>query len=187
MSDFTYIAVLLSIVLGLGIAQLLAGIARLVRDGHRLWPAWWVMVMVAMLLLADFQVWWVSFGWRNIETWTFLSYIAFMLLPMLLYLLSYLILPADLRLDGRELAREFVDRRRAFYTIMALIPPASFFQQHLLGARIPLDFDTDVRILWFVLAAPGFFSRRTAVQAAVAVTYFALIVVYIALLFMHLR
>jgi hypothetical protein len=57
MSDFAYISVLLSIVLGLGIAQLLAGIARLVRDGRRLWPAWWVIVLVTMLLLASFQVW----------------------------------------------------------------------------------------------------------------------------------
>lgn len=187
MSDFAYIAVLLSIVLGLAIAQLLAGIARLVRDGRRLWPAWWVMALVAMLLIADFQVWWVSFDWRHVHTWTFLSYIAFMILPMLLYLLAYLILPADLRLDGTELVREFVGRRRAFYAIMALVPPASFFQQHLFGARIPLDFDTGVRIFWFALALPGLVSRRTAVQAAIAVTYLALMVVYIALLFMHLR
>jgi hypothetical protein len=106
---------------------------------------------------------------------------------MLLYLLAYLILPADLRLDGDALAREFVDRRRPFYAIMALVPPASFLQQHLFGAAIPFDFDTGVRIFWFVLAAPGFLSRRIAVQAAISVTYFALMVVYIALLFMHLR
>ena len=187
MSDFAYISVLLSIILGLGVAQLLAGIARLVRDGRRLWPAWWVMVMVAMLLLADFQVWWVSFDWRHVSNWTFVSYIAFMILPMLLYLLAYLILPADLRLDGNELAREFVSRRRSFYVLMALVPPASFFQQHLFGAAIPLDFDTGVRILWFVLAVPGFLSRRAFVQAAVAVAYFALMVLYIALLFVHLH
>lgn len=187
MSDFAYISVLLSIILGLGIAQLLAGIARLVRDGRRLWPAWWVMVMVAMLLLAHFQVWWVSFHWRHVQSWTFLSYIAFMTLPMLLYLLAYLILPADLRLDGRALAQEFIGRRRPFYAILALIPPASFFQQHLFGAAIPLDFDTGARIFWFVLAVPGFLSRRILVQAVVAVTYLALMVAYITLLFTHLH
>ena len=187
MSDFAYISVLLSIILGLAIAQLLAGIARLIRDGRRLWPAWWVMVMAAMLLLADFQVWWVSFHWRNVSSWSFLSYIAFMILPMLLYLMAYLILPADLRLDGRELAREFIGRRRTFFSIMALLPAASFLQQHLLGARIPLDFDTGVRVFWFVLAVPGFLSRRAFVQAVVAVTYFLLMVVYIALLFTHLH
>lgn len=187
MSDFAYISVLLSIVLGLGVAQLLSGIARLVRDGRKLWPAWWVMVIVATLLLADFQVWWVSFGWRYVQTWTFLSYIAFMILPMLLYLMAYLILPADLRLDGKELVREFIARRRAFYTIVALVPSASFLQQHLFGAPISLDFDTGVRLFWFVLTVPGFVSRRVAVQAAVAVTYFATMVIYIGILFMHIR
>jgi hypothetical protein len=61
MSDFEYIAVLLSIILGLGITQLLSGIARLVRDGRALAPAWWIMVIVAVLLVMHFQVWWVSF------------------------------------------------------------------------------------------------------------------------------
>lgn len=187
MSDFEYISVLLSIILGLGIAQLLSGIARLVRDGRRLWPAWWVMVNVATLLLAHFQVWWVSFDWRHLPTWNFLSYFAFMILPMLLYLLAYLIFPPDLRIDGSELAHEFVDQRRAFFGILMLVPVASFLQQHLFGAAIPLNFDTGVRLFWLMLAIPGFLSRRVAIQATLAVTYFTLMVVYIAVLFMQLR
>ncbi|MGA9340833.1 MAG: hypothetical protein WBV61_00680 [Rhodanobacteraceae bacterium] len=187
MSEFEYISVLLSIIIGLGITQLLSGVARLVRDGHSLRPAWWVMVIVATLLLAHFQVWWVCFRWRHVPQWTFFSYAAFMILPMLLYLLAYLILPADLRLDGKELVREFLDRRRPFYVIVALVPVASFFQQWMLGSGFQLDTDAGMRMLWGALAIPGFMSRRIRVQASVAVLYLAIFVVYICLLFVRLR
>lgn len=187
MSDFEYISVLLSIILGLAITQLLSGIARLIRDGRRLAPAWWVMVIVATLLLADFQVWWASFEWRHIQGWNFFNYAAFMVLPMLLYLLAYLVLPENLRLDGRELADEFIQRRRMFYGIMMLVPLASFLQQHLFGASLPLDLDTGVRLLWLALSIPGFLSRRVLVQASLAVTFALTMVAYICLLFVHLR
>lgn len=188
MSEFEYITVLLSILIGLGVTQLLSGIARLVRDGRALAPAWWIITLVATLLLASFQVWWVSFGWRHLEDWTFFSYIAFMIMPVLLYLLSYLVLPADLHLDGAELAREFIRKRKPFYTIVALIPAASFFQQWLFNHAVPPpDLDSGMRLLWLVLAVPGFLSRRTGVQAAVAVSSLVLMSVYIKLLFVHVR
>lgn len=187
MSDFEYISVLLSIILGLGITQLLSGIARLVRDGRALAPAWWLMVMVATLLLAHFQVWWVSFGWRHVQEWTYFSYAAFMILPALLFLLAYLVFPADLRLDGAELVDEFVARRRPYYAIVALVPVASFFQQWMLERSFVFDLDAGIRLLWLVLAVPGFVTRRIGVQAALAVTYFVVFVAYICLLFVRMR
>ncbi len=186
MSEFEYITVLLSIIIGLGITQLLSGIARLVRDGRALAPAWWIMVIVATLLLGNLQVWWISFIWRDLPDWTYVTYATFMVLPALLYLLAYLVLPADLHLDGRELSRAFIAKRKPFYLILALVPLASFFQQWALTGHAPrADLDSSMRLLWIALAVPGFLSRRVAVQATVAVLSLILMVVYVGLLFMR--
>ncbi len=188
MDEFEYITVLLSIILGLGVAQLLSGFARLLRDGRSLASAWWVIVIVLNLLIGMLQVWWVSFIWRGVEEWTFVGYAAFMVLPILLYLLAYLVLPSDLHLDGDALAQAFVARRRPFYAIIALVPPASFVQQWLLdGNRPAMDLDSMLRLLWIVLAVPGFCSRRIAVQAGVALLSLALMLAYIYLLFLRIR
>jgi hypothetical protein len=187
MSEFEYITVLLSIVIGLGVTQLLSGLARLIRDGRALGEGWWVFVIVATLLLADVQVWWVSFGWRHVAEWTFFGYVAFLILPILLYLLSYLVLPGDLNLDGDALAHAFIEKRRPFFALMMLIAPASFFQQWMLAGGIRPDLDSGLRLLWIVLAIPGFVSRRVAVQAAVAVASFVLLTTYIMLLFVRMR
>ncbi|HVT33585.1 MAG TPA: hypothetical protein VHE32_13120 [Rhodanobacteraceae bacterium] len=186
MSEFEYITVLLSIIIGLGVTQLLSGVARLIRDGRALGGGWWIFIIVATLLLADLQVWWVSFGWRQIEEWTFFGYVAFLILPILLYLLSYLVLPSDLHLDGDALARAFIAKRKPFFLLMMLIAPASFFQQWMLAGGIRPDLDSAMRLLWIVLAVPGFVSSRIAVQAAVAVASFVLLATYIALLFVRM-
>lgn len=188
MDEFEYITVLLSIILGLGITQLLSGFARLLRDGRSLARAWWVIVIVLTLLIGILQVWWVSFIWRGVQDWTFVGYIGFMVLPVLLFLLAYLVLPADLDLDGDALARSFIDRRRPFYAIVALVPLASLLQQRLLGGNPPpLDLDTLLRLAWIAIAAPGFASRHRAVQACVAVSMLALMLAYIGLLFARIR
>lgn len=187
-SEFEYITVLFSIILGLAVTQLLSGFARLLRDGHSLLPAWWIFVLIATLLLTDFQVWWVSFIWRGLPQWTFFSYAAFMILPMLLYLMAYLVLPNDLRLDGRELAQEFIARRKPFYACLVLVPLASFFQQRMLSGHPPgIDLDTGFRLLLLALAFPGFLSRRTRVQAAVATLALLTMAAYVSLLFVRLR
>lgn len=188
MTEFEYISVLLSIIIGLAVTQLLSGIARLVRDGRSLAPAWWIMAIVATLLLGSLQVWWTSFGWRRLENWTFFSYATFMVLPALLYLLSYLALPADLHLDGRTLVREFIARRKPFYVLLGMIPFASYFQQWMLVGEVPLnDTDTLLRMAWFVFAVPGFLSSRVAVQAFVASAALVHMLIYISLLFVRLH
>lgn len=187
MTEFEYISVLLSIILGLAVTQLLAGLARLLRDGRALAPAWWIFVIIATLLLANLQIWWVSFDWRHVPEWTFFSYAAFMVLPVLMYLLAYLLLPDNLHLDGHELAREFINHRRPFYACLALVPLASFLQERLLTGHPPaLSLDTGFRLLFLVIAAPGFLSRRVAVQATVAVLALVNMATYTSLLFVQM-
>lgn len=188
MTEFEYISVLLSIIIGLAVTQLLSGIARLVRDGRSLAPAWWLMALVATLLLGSLQMWWTSFQWRHFEGWTFFSYAAFMALPSMLYLLCYLVLPADLHLDGNTLVREFIARRRPFYVLLGMIPIASYFQQWMLiGEVSPHDIDAQLRLLWIAIAVPGFASSRVAVHAIVASAALVHMLVYISLLFVRLH
>jgi hypothetical protein len=101
------------------------------------------LLVILTLLLGILQVWWISFIRRDVQDWTFFAYLAFMVLPILLYLAAYLVLPADLHLAGDALAQAFIERRRAFQAIIALVPLASFVQQRLLSGEMPqADLDT---------------------------------------------
>ncbi|RYD14165.1 MAG: hypothetical protein EOP90_14280 [Lysobacteraceae bacterium] len=188
MDAFEYITVLLSIILGVGVAQLLPGSARLLRDGRSLASAWWVIVIVLNLLIGMLQVWWVSFIWRGVE-------------GMDLRRLRRVHGAAHPAQPARVLGAAFgpaprrrcarARLRRAAAAVLRdhrTFPSASFVQQWLLdGNRPAMDLDSMLRLLWIVLAVPGFCSRRIAVQAGVAALSLVLMLACIYLLFLRIR
>ena len=92
MDAFSYLIVLVSIVLGLGITRLLTGLSALVEARARVRvygpPLAW-----AGVLLIHFQTWWAFFGLRYRDGWTFAAFLAILVQPALLYLPSALVLP----------------------------------------------------------------------------------------------
>ena len=65
MDRFSYLSVLISIILGLGITQLVTGLGRLIQARHRVRLYWPSVVWTGILLLIHVQTWWSMFGLRN--------------------------------------------------------------------------------------------------------------------------
>src|SRR2546423_4282463 len=74
MDAFGYLSVLLSIILGLGLTQLLTAIGRLIRHRDRVRVHWLPLLWAAVLLLIYVQVWWSMYGLRLHRDWTFLAF-----------------------------------------------------------------------------------------------------------------
>ena len=110
MSEFEYLAVLLSIVFGLAITQLLSGTVRLFYedriDDVRL--AWALAIAIALIIN-----WWGFFQWRGAEEWRFELYAFLMAWATFHYALAATLFPRDLA--GRiEPERE----RRVFLVVL---------------------------------------------------------------------
>lgn len=90
MTLFEYAMVLVSIVLALGVAQLLGGASDFVRSsrvylGHSFW--------VLALFLMHVQLWWAMWDLHNRASWTFLTFLNLLLGPTLLFFTTNLLLP----------------------------------------------------------------------------------------------
>jgi hypothetical protein len=70
---FSYLSVLLSIILGLGLTQLLTAVGRLIRHRDRVRLDWLPLLWAAVLLVVYVQTWWAMFGLRNVREWTFVA------------------------------------------------------------------------------------------------------------------
>jgi len=70
MDSFTYVSVLLSIVLGLAITQVLLGLRGLIltRAKVKLYTPTLIWAVVALLI--SIQAWWASFAMREQPRWT---------------------------------------------------------------------------------------------------------------------
>lgn len=93
MSEFEFLAVLLSIVFGLALTQLLSGAVRLfyedrIDDVHLAWA-----LLVALALIIN---WWGFFQWSGVEQWRFELYAFLMAWATSHYALAASLFPRDL-------------------------------------------------------------------------------------------
>ena len=134
MDLFEYISVLTSIIIGLGIAHLLRGIARMVQHPGR-HRTWWVhLVWVANMFFYMVFWWWWEFNLGKLEIWHFEDYLFVLVYAVVLYLCCALLFPEDLSdYDGWE--DYLMSRRVWFFGLLALTNVIDVYDTWLKGAE----------------------------------------------------
>jgi hypothetical protein len=185
LDSFSYLSVLLSIVIGLAITQVLQGLRVLMlsRETARLYAP--SLIWTAMVLLIATQMWWSSFGLRDQEEWTFGLYGLILLQVSLFYLASGLVLP-DLRPENIDLEADYFRNRRWFFGLLAGAAVVSVFKDVALEGRLP---DTPNLIFHLILIGScigAIASNSRRYHAVLAPASLVLFLSYIALLFTRL-
>jgi len=99
LDEFEFLAVFVSIVIGIGVTHILRGLARIIynREQHKfstLHFLWSINALVAMLLN-----WWVFFLWADHAVWSFDKYLLLIMWAISLYMLAVVLYPPDIRRD----------------------------------------------------------------------------------------
>ncbi|WP_374473679.1 hypothetical protein [Arenimonas sp.] len=184
MAAFEYLGVFISIILGLGITQLLASFAGVLRDRHLLRLDDTPLAWAAMLVLLHVQTWWALFELRDIASWTFLQFAVVLLQPALLFLLSALVLPPPgARLD---LGANFAAHRRWFFGLMLALVAASLAKDLVLRGRLPVPANLAFHAVAALAALGGWATPGPRVQRALAWAALVAIAAYIGTLFNRL-
>ncbi len=118
MNLFEFLMILLSLIVGLGIAEILSGIARfLKRSGHREVP--WTHGLATMaVFVALLQTFWESWGLREQGTWSFPAMLLMLGSPICLYLMAYILFPE--RNEHADLDDYYFERARLLWPLGAL-------------------------------------------------------------------
>ena len=127
-----------SIVLALGIARVLGGIAGVARDWRRLETKWFFLGWLALLLLLPLGWWfglWTRFGEvSDISLWTFFFWF---LIPASLYIASRLLIPEFHAGSTPDLEQRFDEVRIPFLAclVLSVVPvlPGLAVQRELNG------------------------------------------------------
>ena len=93
MSAFEYITVLIAIVLGLGIAQILTGLASLIKKSYKVNFYWPHLLWIIFILLLHVQEWWITYELKGHKPWRLPFFLFIMLYPVNLFLLARLLFP----------------------------------------------------------------------------------------------
>ena len=117
MSQFEFIAVLVSVVTGLGVVRLLNGFAGFLSTGqkyywvHLLWT-WNVFHFIVFF-------WWFFWRWSGIVEWNFLLFLFVLIYSVIMYLLCALLYPVGQ--DTMNFEKSYFDRRRWFFGLWVLV------------------------------------------------------------------
>ena len=135
MSLFEFLMVFVSIIVGLGVAEILTGLAQQIRHRETIRHYWLHTVAVGLIFIALLQNWWELWDRRLIEQWTFLSLVLMLIPPASLYLISHLGFPEPMK--NSDLKRYFYERLRPVWFLAMLAASSSTLFS-------PIAFDADL-------------------------------------------
>lgn len=186
MDAFSYLSVLLSIILGLAITQILQGYRGLLLARGRVTFYAPTMTWTVLLLVITAQAWWSSFGLVRHHDWTFVQFCAVLLQMILLYMMSGLVLP-DIPQDAPvDLRAHFYRERRPFFVTFVVMLAVSAAKDWVLEGHLPglenLAFHgafVTLALLALLIGKPRFHEIFTPIGALA-------VAAYIGVLFAHL-
>lgn len=115
---FPHVRIVMGMIIGLGIARMLTGIAGFIQHPGRYRVSLLHMLWVGSILLELVLFWWWEFGLSRIPVWSFAVYLFLIGYAVVLYLLSALLFPDKIsEYAGYE--HYFINRRRWFFGLMA--------------------------------------------------------------------
>ena len=186
MDAFSYLSVLLSIILGLAITQVLQGYRGLLLSRSRVQLYAPTMIWSALLLVFSAQLWWASFGLAGHKQWDFATFAVILLQTVLLYMMSGIVLP-DVPSDGRvDLEAHYFREVVPFFTTALLMLSASIGKDWMLNGRLPGSANLAFHGFFAALAILGIAIRKPRVHLFMALAMVVFSIVYVSMLFARL-
>jgi hypothetical protein len=131
---FNYLTVMVSVVVGLGLTQLLAGIGNFVQIRRRVGFYWLHTAWIVLLIVLHLHMWWSFWVLRLVPDWTYGTFAYVLIGPALLVIASHVIIPE--LLDGRiDVERHYYDTRGVFFGLLTATGVWALFLEPVTGVR----------------------------------------------------
>lgn len=147
MELFEFLMVLVSIIIGLGIAETLTGLARALRCRDSVKHYWVHSVLVLVIFIAQLQQWWESWGLRDTPEWTFFALILMLIGPVCLFLIAHLLFPEPVA--GANLREYYYGPMRPVWWLGAVTVVAATSFRPLVFGQSLLSADNATSFLGF--------------------------------------
>jgi hypothetical protein len=187
MDEFSYLSVLLSIILGLAITQILKGFRGMLQSRDRVRPYWPALAWAVLLLVIYVQTWWAMFGLRSHHDWTFGAFAIVLLQTIVLYMLAGLVLPDFFGDQPVDLRANYYAHRGWFFGLAVLAGFVSIGKDFVLDGGLPEFRNLAFHIVFVATATVAAITRREWYHKVMVLVTACLFGCYITLLFAHLR
>lgn len=144
-NPFEYSSILVSIILGLGITQLLSAFSELLYNYKRVTFYWPQTGWVIFVLFLHIQDWFITYQLRDKPVWHLSELVFVLLYPVTLFIAAKMLLPTNANEESRDMKAYYMSQFPVLFGIMAIsILLSVVFNCWLLGesltAQLPILF-----------------------------------------------
>jgi hypothetical protein len=147
MSPFEYIVVLISIILGMGITQLLSGIAGMVLRWNGLKTYWPHTVLIGLTFILHIQDWWATWELQSVKLWYLPVFLFIIFYPVNLYILTRILFPMRWTGTPVDLKEFYFANFRKIYLFLVFLPVHAILSNYFVSG-----FSLSSQVLQFALA-----------------------------------
>lgn len=135
MDLFEFLMILLSLIVGLGLAEILTGFGRMLRERREDQLSWVHSALAAAVFFGLLQTFWESWGLRSVTEWTFPAMLLMLGSPILLLTIAHILFPT--RLEQVDLEEYyFTNPRLPWGLAAATVIVSTLFKPIAFGAPL---------------------------------------------------
>ena len=118
MEPFEYVVVLTSLILGLGIAQILMGVSDIISHWKQIKFSLPLNVYILVIFLIHIQEWWINYQYsKELMAWTLPVVLSILVFPIVLFLQARMLFPTGSRSHETDMDAYFKDQWRWLYSL----------------------------------------------------------------------
>lgn len=153
MEPFEYVIVLISLILGLGLAQLLNGLADMLAQYKKTNFSLAHTIFIIVIFMVFIQDWWYSYQYsKQIEVWTLPIVLALLSFPMVLFLLARFLFPTGSRSLETDMRLYFFENWRWLYGLFASTIAISIIQNiQISGYTLTEQIPFFAYLTWYIV------------------------------------
>lgn len=119
-NPFEYCTILVSIILGLGITQLLAAFSDLLYNYKRVSFYWPQTLWGLFILFLHIQDWFITYQLKDKPVWTLTELLFVLLYPVSLFLAAKLLLPSNAKEESRDMKAYYMSQFPVMFVVMSV-------------------------------------------------------------------
>lgn len=138
-TPFEYIIVLIAIILGMGITQIVSGMANMVHRWDRVTIYWPHLMLIMLVFVIHIQEWWVIYEMRDFKQWRFATFLFIILYPVNLYILARILFPIVGKGSILDLKKFYFENFRRIYLFTITLDVLAIIDNIFLADYKPRD------------------------------------------------
>jgi hypothetical protein len=139
MTPFEYVTVLISIILGLGITQIVTGIADIIHQWNRMKIYWPHALWIVLVFVMHIHEWWYLYDLKRHEQWHLVSFLFLILYPILLFVLARILFPFGAMDTAVDFKTFYFENYRKFFLLVSMLVVLATLQDIVLEGYSIVD------------------------------------------------